>query len=549
MNSKQRPPGVIVVLALGLALLLGSGFSQPARAASEDVAMFYDDLSQYGQWVDYENYGPVWHPNNAGEEWRPYTNGRWVPTNDGQVFETQEPWGWATYHYGNWMPTPGYGWVWVPGRTWYPSTVEWRTSPETAPVDDSYIGWAPTPPPNYVPAQNYAPPAYYPGAPASSLLSDPFWVFVRAASFLLGLGQPFAPAYSYMAQPMPVFVAPAYVPVLVSRTFFAPTYMTPTYYPAGFISRGYVGAYSWGPSISYMSRVSNLNPTMIHQTINQNTVNFTRINNVMAPGSVISRNAALRNIQPPALTQGRPLPPSQPVTNIRLAQANLNKPNIIPAPKNVPPLPAQIPKAPPLAAQPLKGAGPGAGLPARATMPLTPQQQAHIQQLPATKQLRPGQPPLAGQPAVQPGKISPKPGVGSATPAYPAIPPKAGVPSQPKGTAPPGTFQAGGAKPTFQPRPGYKPPPTAYVKPGTQGVAQPGVGQFKPATPTQQVRPQPQVKPIRPHPQPVTSSPQPRPQPQPARLAPVPQPRPAPAGKPPPKPQPQQQKEKKPGET
>jgi hypothetical protein len=253
---------------------------------------------------------------------------------------------------------------------------------------------------------------------------------------------------------------------------------------------------------------------------------------MVAPTNVINRNAALRNIQPPALTQGRPLPPSQPVTNIRLAQANLNKPNIIPAPKNVPSLPAQIPKAPPLAAQPLKGVGPGTGLPARATMPLTPQQQAHIQQLP------------------------PKPGVGAATTAHPAIAPKPGVSAQPKGTVPPGTFQAGGAKAGAPPSP-------------------PSPGQFKPSTTGQTVRPQPQVKPTRPQPQPMTQSPQPRPQPQiqprlrpqpqmqsrpqplvqqprpqaqPPRVAPAPQPRPAPAAKPPPQPQ-QQQKQKKPGET
>ncbi len=155
MKGKQRPLGFIVVLALGLALVLGGGFTRPAMASSEDVAMFYDDLGQYGQWVDYENYGPVWSPSNVNEDWRPYTDGRWVPTNDGYVFESQEPWGWATYHYGNWMPTPGYGWVWAPGRTWYPSTVDWRTSPEDAPVDTSYVGWAPIPPPDYVPTQYY----------------------------------------------------------------------------------------------------------------------------------------------------------------------------------------------------------------------------------------------------------------------------------------------------------------------------------------------------------------------------------------------------------
>ena len=164
MTSK-RPPGFIVILALGLALVLGSGFYQPARAASEDVAMFYDDLSQYGQWVDYENYGPVWRPSNVDDQWRPYTDGRWTPTDDGYVFESQEPWGWATYHYGNWMPTEGYGWVWSPGRTWYPSTVEWRTSPETAEVDTSYVGWAPVPPPDYVPTQSYAATGVLSGGP------------------------------------------------------------------------------------------------------------------------------------------------------------------------------------------------------------------------------------------------------------------------------------------------------------------------------------------------------------------------------------------------
>ena len=204
MKRTQRPLGFIVVLALGLALALGSGFPQPASAASEDVAIFYDDLSQYGQWVDYENYGPVWRPSNVSEDWRPYTDGRWTPTNDGYVFESQEPWGWATYHYGNWMPTPGYGWVWVPGRTWYPSTVDWRTSPATEAVDNSYVGWAPIPPPDYVPIQDYGygggAPGYYPGAPVQNALSEPLWVFARAASFLLGFGQPYSPAYSYYDQ-------------------------------------------------------------------------------------------------------------------------------------------------------------------------------------------------------------------------------------------------------------------------------------------------------------------------------------------------------------
>ena len=165
MIARQRLLGFMAALALTLALVLGPGFTGTAGAASEDVAMFYDDLSQYGQWVEDGKYGPVWRPNQVAEDWRPYTNGRWVPTDDGNVFESEEPWGWATYHYGNWMPTEANGWVWVPGRTWYPSTVEWRTSPESEPVDTSYVGWAPTPPPNYVPPPDYAPSSYYQGSP------------------------------------------------------------------------------------------------------------------------------------------------------------------------------------------------------------------------------------------------------------------------------------------------------------------------------------------------------------------------------------------------
>jgi hypothetical protein len=138
----QNFPFKVVVAGLLAVLLLGS-LATPAAAGTEDVALFYDELSPYGQWVDYGNYGPVWYPSRVSENWRPYLDGRWVPTADGWVFETNEPWGWATYHYGNWMPTPEHGWVWAPGRTWYPSTAAWRTS-------DEFIGWAPIPPPNYV---------------------------------------------------------------------------------------------------------------------------------------------------------------------------------------------------------------------------------------------------------------------------------------------------------------------------------------------------------------------------------------------------------------
>jgi len=596
MKGKQRPLGFVVVLALGLALVLGGVFTRPAMASSEDVAMFYDDLGQYGQWVDYENYGPVWSPSNVNEDWRPYTDGRWVPTNDGYVFESQEPWGWATYHYGNWMPTPNYGWVWAPGRTWYPSTVEWRTSPEDAPVDTSYVGWAPIPPPDYVPTQSYASPGYYAGAPMGDALSSPLWVFARAASFLLGFGQPYTSAYSYGG--CGCLAPPAFVPTFFPQTVFVPNYYTPSYYPQSYFGGGFGGAYSYGPPVNYISRVTNINQTVINNTIINNSANIHRIHNVVPPQAVLTRNAGLRQITPPALVQGQRLPPAQRLTNVNAARANLGKPNIIHAPKNVPPLTAQIPKAQPLAAQPPKGVVPGATLPAKATMQLTPNQQQQVQKLPPNKQITPVRPGLTGQPAatpgakppvqpgvqpgakpgmMQPGAVQPgakpgqvqpgakpgqvQPGVkpGQVQPGGPgAVQP--GAPGKPglmqPGVAPhPGATPAvpgahGPATPAIPPSgtrpgqapPGVKPGATPAV-PGAHAPATPAVpgahGPATPAIPPSGPKPATPVQPVRPQPQ---VQPRPTPQPAPQHVAPSPQPRPTPQAVPQrPQPQPQVQ--------
>jgi len=36
------------------------------------------------------------------------------------VLVSDEPWGWACYHYGTWVDDPAVGWVWVPGVEWAP---------------------------------------------------------------------------------------------------------------------------------------------------------------------------------------------------------------------------------------------------------------------------------------------------------------------------------------------------------------------------------------------------------------------------------------------
>ena len=71
--------------------------------------------------------------------WRPYTQGHWVDTDYGWTWISDEPWGWATYHYGRWLADQEYGWLWVPGNQWGPAWVSFQQG-------GGYVGWAPLPP-------------------------------------------------------------------------------------------------------------------------------------------------------------------------------------------------------------------------------------------------------------------------------------------------------------------------------------------------------------------------------------------------------------------
>lgn len=101
---------------------------------------FYTKLEPHGDWRETSDYGYVWQPREAqSRNWRPYTNGHWVYTDVGWTWVSEEPFGWATYHYGRWTRLRNIGWVWVPGDEWAPAWVSWRKS-------DDYVGWAPLPP-------------------------------------------------------------------------------------------------------------------------------------------------------------------------------------------------------------------------------------------------------------------------------------------------------------------------------------------------------------------------------------------------------------------
>lgn len=113
--------------------------SGPEVIYADPVEYFYDRLSPYGEWVESRDYGLVWRPYRTPVDWRPYTHGRWVLTDDGWTWVSDWEWGWAPFHYGRWLHDPSWGWVWVPGSEWAPAWVDWREG-------GGWVGWAPLPP-------------------------------------------------------------------------------------------------------------------------------------------------------------------------------------------------------------------------------------------------------------------------------------------------------------------------------------------------------------------------------------------------------------------
>lgn len=125
-----------------LAIITSSLFFTGKLSAQQGYVsfqVFYDQLSPYGQWVDYPNYGNVWIPD-AGSDFSPYsTRGYWIMTDYGWTWQSDYSWGWAPFHYGRWSFDNYYGWFWVPDYEWGPAWVNWRGS-------DGYYGWSPMQP-------------------------------------------------------------------------------------------------------------------------------------------------------------------------------------------------------------------------------------------------------------------------------------------------------------------------------------------------------------------------------------------------------------------
>lgn len=112
----------------------------PQTQRVTNVESFYEPLDRYGDWIQTDDYGYVFRPEaSRRNDWRPYTDGRWAHSGHGWTWESNEDFGWATYHYGRWTRVERAGWVWVPGREWGPGWVSWRRGKDEC-------GWAPLPP-------------------------------------------------------------------------------------------------------------------------------------------------------------------------------------------------------------------------------------------------------------------------------------------------------------------------------------------------------------------------------------------------------------------
>ena len=133
---KKLMNSLVAVTFLSMLLVVSAGSKARAQDVTVSYQEFYDELSPYGQWVYDPEYGNVWVPNEDGD-FRPYgSRGHWVMTEYGNTWMSEDPWGWACYHYGRWTYNSYYGWIWIPGYEWAPAWVSWR-------YGGGYCGWAP----------------------------------------------------------------------------------------------------------------------------------------------------------------------------------------------------------------------------------------------------------------------------------------------------------------------------------------------------------------------------------------------------------------------
>src|SRR5215813_3279796 len=203
--------GAIAVLFFAFAPI--GGAITPAQAQVSVSVEFRTALEPYGRWERHPRWGEIWIPGNRPPDWRPYTVGHWVYTDDWGWYwiedEEEAAWGLVTYHYGRWVYDDE--WVWVPAAEWGPGWVQWRRSQDV-------VGWAPLPPDNIAVEFRERPDV---------------WVFCRARDFLA----PRVAAVVLPARESPVLIRDT---VVVNRTVIVsnrgPRFAVNPGIPAAFIA-------------------------------------------------------------------------------------------------------------------------------------------------------------------------------------------------------------------------------------------------------------------------------------------------------------------------
>jgi hypothetical protein len=164
---RTRPKAIRALLIAGVAVCaiaipLTDIYVIPAAAQAASVSVeFRTALEPYGAWQHHRRWGEVWIPSRVGRDWKPYTVGHWVYSQDYGWYwapdDQEADWGLVTYHYGRWVADDQFGWMWIPGTEWGPGWVLWRHGRQN-------VGWAPLPPDEAIVEYREAP---------------QFWVFVR----------------------------------------------------------------------------------------------------------------------------------------------------------------------------------------------------------------------------------------------------------------------------------------------------------------------------------------------------------------------------------
>ncbi len=132
---------IIFVLIVLSVLFIPACYTTQYVSQTNHPRQTFSQIDEYGQWISVPGLGNVWRPN-VSPEWQPYSDGHWVWTANGWMWDSYEPYGWVVYHYGYWDNDPQYGWIWIPSYDWTPAHVVWYNQ-------DGYVGWAPQPSPGY----------------------------------------------------------------------------------------------------------------------------------------------------------------------------------------------------------------------------------------------------------------------------------------------------------------------------------------------------------------------------------------------------------------